>query len=132
MTKFKDKSFSEQIEEARQHTTAEKARDKPGLSQTAYDHIIRCGTAPDERMLDNPGTPLIDFLNEEEVIERIEAHYNICNPNYTREALETDIRSAIQRENSIKSGLTEMILYLSKVGRLPQKYSHIVITGDKK
>ncbi|MCK4589027.1 MAG: hypothetical protein KAT77_01170 [Nanoarchaeota archaeon] len=128
MSEFKEKTFHEQFKEAEKHTTVKEAMAKHGLAQTAYDHLIRGGTPPNKKMWDNPGVPLVDLMGTQEIEGAIEQYYRICDqfPNYTREILEEGIISEIQRDKSVKSPLTKMVLYLSDVGKLPDKYKHLV------
>lgn len=127
MIKFKDKTLIEQIKEAEKHTTTAEAMTKCSLAQTAYDHLVRGGTPSDRRMWNNPNTPLIDLMSDQEIEAKVEQFYRICNSNYTREVYEADVVSEIQRESSVeKSPLANIILFLSEVRRLPEKYKHLI------
>jgi hypothetical protein len=112
--------------EAQKYTTEEQAMKKCGLEKTAYDHLIVGGTPEDERMIDNPNTPLAMLMSEQEIEERLEQSYRVCSESYPRHIFEADIKSQIERDSQIKSPLTHMVLYLVKIGRLPKRYKHLV------
>jgi len=135
MKTFREKTFNEQKEEAEKHTTLDEAMAKPYFAQTAYDHLVRCGTPPDSRMMEEPTKPYVDFLTDEEIEERIDHFYKGLNPNnpYACKFFEEDIVREIQEDCPLekKVGLAHMVLFLSSVGRLPEKYEHLIRGNEK-
>jgi hypothetical protein len=126
--KLSEKPLDEQIKEAERFTSEEEASNKCYFAQTAYDHLVRCGTPPDPRMWDNPDTPLIDFMSDEEVEHSIEAFYKDLSPDnpYAIKFFEENIQYEIQTDSKFKSPLTKLLLFFEEVGRLPDRYSHLV------
>ena len=123
---FREKTFDEQMKEAQEHTSVAEAMAKHYWAQSGYDHIVRCGTPPDQRMWDNPGVPLIDFMSDQEIEARVEGFYDFCHPNYTRETYEADVMREIERDRSFKTPLAKLVLFLSRAGRLPSRYQHLI------
>jgi hypothetical protein len=118
--------------EAPKYTTEEQAMKKCGLEKTAYDHLIVGGTPEDERMIENPNTPLAMLMSEQEIEKRLEQSYRVCSESYPRHVFEADIKSQIEREGSVKSPLTVMILYLAKIERVPKRYQHLIKQNKNK
>jgi len=128
MTKLRDKSFEEQLKEALVHTNLDNSRRKDYLERTAYDHIVFGGTPPDGRMWDNPSTPLIDLMDSSEIEDKLEKFYSNCNPYYTRETFEEDIRREITTLGKRNlSSIAEMVITLNRKCKLPEKYNGLAV-----
>ena len=130
MPTLRNKSSDEQLEEAERYTSEAEAMKKHSLEQTGYDHLVRCGTPPDTRMFDRPDVALIDLMDDEEVEARIkkDLSYAVMG-NYTMDCLKLDIQFQISNEG-FKSLITETLMFLSKVGRLPKEYRHLLEDGE--
>jgi len=121
MISFKQKSFEEQVKEAEKHSYFGAIRKKSSLAATAYDHIIVGGTPPDNRMLDHPEKPLADLMTNKE----IEAYLDLGKIVRFFETTLEEAEKELQKRITVKDAhfpLVEDILYLSEIGRLPEKF----------